>query len=160
MHKLYYNAKLGDSGRSQPPRSLQINTIQHESVGEQEIYTQLSYNCHTIAHGCHSFATWPYEFHETCHSVTLYFMKKKTPNDAVTPHRQGQFTPKMKANAVPRLLSSLVWIDQYYECNGMTGFMEFTLSLISDSCLLSELSQFCSPFVCALETHKKANWKK
>ena len=48
-----------------------------------------------------------HEFHETCHSVTFYFMKK-TPNDAVTPQRQSQFTPKMKANAVPRLLSSLV----------------------------------------------------
>ena len=30
---------------------------------------------------------------------------------------QSQFTPKMKANAVSRLLSSLVWIDQYYKCN-------------------------------------------
>ena len=28
---------------------------------------------------------------------------KKTPNDAVTQQRQSQFTPKMKANAVPRL---------------------------------------------------------
>ena len=37
------------------------------------------------------------EFHETCHSVTS--------------HCTGQFTPKMKANAEPRLLSSLVWID-------------------------------------------------
>ena len=34
--------------------------------------------------------------------------EKKTPNDAVTLQRQSQFTPKMKANAVPRLLSSLV----------------------------------------------------
>ena len=49
---------------------------------------------------------------------------KKTHNDAVTPQRQSQFTPKMKANAVPRLLSSLVWIDQYNECNRMTSFME------------------------------------
>ena len=49
-----------------------------------------------------------HEFHETCHSVTFYSMKKKTPNDAVTPQCQSQFTPKMKANAVPRLLSSLV----------------------------------------------------
>ena len=40
---------------------------------------------------------------------------KKTPNDAVTPQRQSQFTPKMKANVVPRLLSSLVCIDQYNE---------------------------------------------
>ena len=40
-----------------------------------------------------------HEFHETCHFVTSYFMKK-TPNDAGTPQRQGQFTPKMKANAV------------------------------------------------------------
>ena len=66
-----------------------------------------------------------HEFHET-HSVTFYFRKKKkTPDDAVTPLRQSQFTPKMKANAVPRLLSSLVWIDHYNECNGMTTFMEF-----------------------------------
>ena len=69
-----------------------------------------------------------------CHNV-MNFMKlviplrfiswKKTPNDAVTPQRQSQFTPKMKANAVPRLLSSLVWIDQYNECNGMTSFVKF-----------------------------------
>ena len=46
--------------------------------------------------------------------IPLHFMScKKTPNDAVTSQRQSQFTPKMKANAVPRLLSSLVWIDQY-----------------------------------------------
>ena len=50
---------------------------------------------------------------------------KKTPNDAVTPQRQSQFTPKMKANVVLRLLSSLVWIDQYNECYGTTSFMEF-----------------------------------
>ena len=50
---------------------------------------------------------------------------KKTPNNAVTPQRQSQFTPKMKANAVPPLLSSLVWIDQYNECNGMTSSREF-----------------------------------
>ena len=37
-----------------------------------------------------------------------FISRKKTPNDAVTPQRQGQFTPKMKANAVPHLLSSLV----------------------------------------------------
>ena len=54
-------------------------------------------------------------------------------------HCTGQFTPKMKANAEPRLLSSLVWIDsgvvvsQYrlesffneIKCNGMMIFMEF-----------------------------------
>ena len=39
----------------------------------------------------------------------------------------SQFTPKMKANAVPCLLSSLVWIDQYNQCNGMKSFMEFLL---------------------------------
>ena len=53
--------------------------------------------------------------------------------------RQSQFTPKMKENAIPRLLSSLVWIDSgtagsqhrleyfFYEikCNGMMIFMEF-----------------------------------
>ena len=47
------------------------------------------------------------KFHEICHSVTFYFMKKdsKRSCDTTTP---SQFTPKMKANAVPRLLSSLV----------------------------------------------------
>ena len=30
-------------------------------------------------------------------------------------HCSCQFTPKLKANAVPCLLSSLVWIDQYNE---------------------------------------------
>ena len=59
----------------------------------------------------------------------ILFDEKKTPNDAVTPQCQSQFTPKMKANAVPRLLSSLVWIDHYNECNGMTGFMEFMIYL-------------------------------
>ena len=54
-------------------------------------------------------------FHETCHSITFYFMKKKTLNDAVTSQHHSQFTPKVKANVVPRLLSSLVWIDQYNE---------------------------------------------
>ena len=37
----------------------------------------------------------------------LHFMKK-TPSDAVMQQRQSQFTPKMKANADSRLLSSLV----------------------------------------------------
>ena len=32
-------------------------------------------------------------------------------------HCTGQFTPKMKANAESRLLSSLVWIDQHKEYN-------------------------------------------
>ena len=55
----------------------------------------------------------------------ILFHEKKTPNDAVTPQPQSQFTLKIKAKVVPRLLSSLVWIDQYNECNGMTSFMEF-----------------------------------
>ena len=62
---------------------------------------------------------WNLSFHY------ISFHEKKTANDAVTPQRQSQFTPKMKANAIPRLLSSLVWIDQYSECNGMTSFMNF-----------------------------------
>ena len=52
-----------------------------------------------------------HEFHENHHSITSYFMKKDCKLCAI-PKRQSQFTPKMKANAVPRLLSSLVWIDQ------------------------------------------------
>ena len=62
--------------------------------------------------------------------IPLHFISwKEAPNDAVTPQRQSQFTPKMNANAVPRLLSSLVWIDQYNECNGMTHFMEFMICM-------------------------------
>ena len=52
------------------------------------------------------------------------------PNNAVTLQRQSQFTPKMKANAVPRLLSSLVGIDHYNECNRMTSVVEFMVSKI------------------------------
>ena len=60
--------------------------------------------------------------------IPFHFISwKKTPNDAVTPQRQSQFTPKMKANAVPRWLSSLVWTDQDNECNGITSFMEFMI---------------------------------
>ena len=60
--------------------------------------------------------------------VSLHFIScKKAPNDAVTPQRQSQFTPKMKANVVLRLHLSLVWIDQdnVNECNRMTSFMKF-----------------------------------
>ena len=59
--------------------------------------------------------------------------EKKSPNDAVTPQRQSQFTPKMKAIAIQRLLSSLVRIDQYNECNGMTSFMKFMLFSMIDT---------------------------
>ena len=76
---------------------------------------------------------------------------KKTPNDAVTWQRQSQFTPKMKANAIPRLLSSLVWIDQQNQCSGMTSCMEFMcnsvtfyfmeklISYISRKCILPNM---------------------
>ena len=42
--------------------------------------------------------------------IPLHFIsqKKNAPNDAVTLLYHSQFTPKMKANAVSRLLSSLV----------------------------------------------------
>ena len=49
---------------------------------------------------------------------------EKTPNDAVTPQRMSQFTPKMKANAEPRLLSSLVWIDSW-RCGVTASFGVF-----------------------------------
>ena len=38
----------------------------------------------------------------------ILYHEKKTPKDAVTPEPQSKFTPKMKANTVLRLLSSLV----------------------------------------------------
>ena len=53
---------------------------------------------------------------KTCHSVTFYFMKISFPDidrkwilpNMIRAANQSQFTPKMKANAVSRLLSSLV----------------------------------------------------
>ena len=68
--------------------------------------------------------------------IPLHFISwKKT---SVTPQCQCQFTSKMKANAVPRLLSSLMWIDsgvvvsehRLESCNGMTSFMEFTMLML------------------------------
>ena len=54
------------------------------------------------------------------------------------PQDQSQFTPKMKANAVPRLLSSLVWIDQYNECNEVSWNSWFTQkALLCNSTFLS-----------------------
>ena len=41
----------------------------------------------------------------------VYFAKKWLGRLTDCTHCTGQFTPKMKANAEPRLLSSLVWID-------------------------------------------------
>ena len=78
----------------------------------------------------------------------FYFIKKIS-NDAVTPQHQSQFTPKMKANAVPRLLSSLVWIDQYNECNGMTSFIEF-MSTCPCKLLLC-IHPLLSPNACKLQ---------
>ena len=60
---------------------------------------------------------------QTRNSVTFYFMKNSFSDvsrkwifpNMIRAVNQSQFTPKMKANAVSRLLSSLVWIDQYTE---------------------------------------------
>ena len=66
-----------------------------------------------------SWIPWRLSFH------FILFHDNKTPNDAVTPQHQSQFTPKMKENVILHLLSSLVWINQYNECNRMTSLMEF-----------------------------------
>ena len=52
-----------------------------------------------------------------------FILWKKTPNDAVTPQRQSQFTPKMKVQAVQHLL----WCEltSSMRCNRLTSFMEF-----------------------------------
>ena len=95
--------------------------------------------------------------------------EKKTPNDAVTPQRQSRFTPKMKANAVPRLLSSLVWIDQYNECNGMTSFIESMLRAIrrmqttevdsaAQSLLLKSNSYLQWNVICSTYAITKCHW--
>ena len=87
--------------------------------------------------------------------IPLHFISwKKTPNDAVTPQRQSQFTPKMKANAVPRLLSSLVWIDQYNECNRVTSFMEFKINMLSQRAALVTIVPI---FVTKTHPHKNSS---
>ena len=62
----------------------------------------------------------PHEFHETCHSVTFYVMNKDSKRccDTTAPE-------SIHSKDEQNLLSSLVWIDQYTECNRMTSFMEF-----------------------------------
>ena len=74
--------------------------------------------------------------------IPLHFaLWKKTPNDAVTQQCQIQFTPKTKANVVPRLLSSLVWIDQYNEtCHSVTFY--FTRKTPNDAVTPQHQSQF------------------
>ena len=49
----------------------------------------------------------------------------------------------MKANAVSRLLSCLLWIDHYNECSGMTSFMEFMKKLFWTENL--RFRNFCPP---------------
>ena len=51
-----------------------------------------------------------YMIHPRFARIWCLFVSKKTPNNAVPPQCQSQFTPKMKANTDLRLLSSLVWI--------------------------------------------------
>ena len=62
-------------------------------------------------------------------SVTFYFMSNSISDisrKCILPNmiravNLSQFTPKMKANAVSRLLSSVVWIDQYHEYKRLTA---------------------------------------
>ena len=54
--------------------------------------------------------------------IPLHFISwKRTPNDAVTPQRQSQFTPKMKASA----FAFIFGVNWSVQCYGMTSFMEF-----------------------------------
>ena len=72
-------------------------------------------------------------FHEKIFQMMLWHLSQ----------RQSQFTPKMKANAVPHLLSSLVWIDQCNECNVMTSFMEFMVYFLRYVYLMHPFPAVC-----------------
>ena len=68
-------------------------------------------------------------------------------------HCTGQFTPKMKANAEPRLLSSLVWIDSGIEMSQhhLKSFFQVTEWQVSwnswfASAELWQLANFASSF--------------
>ena len=71
--------------------------------------------------------SWDFhKFHGNCHSVTFYFMEKdsKWCCDNTVPE---SIHTKDESKHGLRLLSSLVWIDQYNQCNGKKSFMEFML---------------------------------
>ena len=68
------------------------------------------------------------------------FVSKKMPNNICCDatkhdhtHCAGQFTPKMKANAIPRLLSSLVWIDSGVVGTALIIFGTMHFLLISEN---------------------------
>ena len=91
---------------------------------------QVHFLCTQFIHETHvqhlSWITWSLSFryilfHEQSLQMMLWHL-----NGRVNSHQ------KIKANAVSRLLSSLVWIDLYNECNGMTSFMEF-MWIVNDS---------------------------
>ena len=67
-----------------------------------------------------------HEFHETCHSVTFYFMKKDSKRCCDTTMPESIHT-KDESKCGSAFAFILVWIDQYNECNGMTSFMEFVI---------------------------------
>ena len=75
--------------------------VQYATSTLSTVFVLLNAHCAEVMIGCafiYRQQKTHHEFHETC------------PNDAVTPQCQSQFTPKMKANAVLCLLSSLVWL--------------------------------------------------
>ena len=91
-----------------------------------------------------------HEFHETCHSVTFYFMKK-APNDVVTPQRQSQFTPKMKANVVPRFR---VCFHLWCELTSTMNVTEWQVSWNSCYVLIWKLADFILS-----ESQRCSTWK-
>ena len=69
------------------------------------------------------FISWKNSFSDISRECILYQIWLGRLTDCTD--RNGQFTPKMKANAVSRLLSSLVWIDHCNECNRLTALIIF-----------------------------------
>ena len=84
-----------------------------------------------------------HEFHETCHSVTFYFMKKdsKQSCDTATPE-SIHIKDESKRGTAFAFIFGVNWLwccgvtasfgvfFHEIKCNGMTSFMEFMMSII------------------------------
>ena len=71
---------------------------------------------------------------------------------------KNNWAKKRNAKVVNYENSSLVWIDQYNECNGMTSFMEF-MSCNPSCLMMSAPLQITNhgPLTVANQTNKKTN---
>ena len=79
----------------------------------------------------HSFLWCKHEFHETCHSVTFYFMKKRL--QTMLWHHNARVNSHQRWKQTWSCVCFHLWCEltstlNSVECNRMTSFMEFMFS--------------------------------